>query len=89
MTKKEFMIRLQRALNNNMGSKEAIPHVEYYQEYIEIEVRKGRSPEEILEELGEPELIARSITDVERSRKTGKAEGRAFWNKARRWFEEL
>lgn len=64
MTKQEFMTELQRALNGRMGSAKAAPHVAYYQEYIEIEMRKGRAEEEVLEELGSPRLLAKSIGDV-------------------------
>ena len=64
MTKQEFMTELQRALNGRMGSAKAMPHVSYYQEYIEIEMRKGRTEAEVLEELGSPRLLAKSIGDV-------------------------
>ncbi len=64
MTKQEFMTELQRALNGRMGSAKAAPHVSYYQEYIEIEMRKGRQEEEVMEELGSPRLLAKSICEV-------------------------
>ncbi len=64
MTKQEFLTQLQAALSSRLGSKQAGPHVSYYQEYIEIEVRKGRKEEEILRQLGSPRLIARSIIDA-------------------------
>lgn len=64
MTKQEFLTQLQRSLNAGIGSREAAGYIEYYQEYIEIELRKGRSLEEVMEGLGNPKLIARSITDV-------------------------
>ena len=65
MTKQDFLTQLQRELNGRIGSKKAADHIEYYQEYIEIELRKGRSLEEVMQELGSPGLIARSITDVQ------------------------
>ncbi len=64
MTKTEFLTELQRALNGRLGSNQAAPHVEYYQEYIEIEVRNGREEEEVIGELGSPRLIAKSIGDL-------------------------
>ena len=64
MTKMEFLTELQRALNGRIGSAKAAPHVEYYQEYIEIEVRDGRAEEEVVGELGSPRLIAKSIGDL-------------------------
>ncbi len=64
MTKKEFLLELQRILNGRMGSSEAAPYVSYYQEYIEIEVRKGKAEEKVIEELGSPRLIAKNVADV-------------------------
>lgn len=64
MTKQEFLAQLQRALNGNIENKEAAAFMDYYQEYIEIEMRKGRLQQDILEELGDPRLIAHSIIDA-------------------------
>lgn len=61
MTKKEFLNGLWRALAGKMESDEVQKHVAYYQEYIEIQVRKGMSEEQVIEELGTPALIAKSI----------------------------
>ena len=64
MTKQDFLTQLQRELNGRIGSKKAADHIEYYQEYIEIELRKGRLLEDVMQELGSPGLIARSIAEV-------------------------
>ena len=40
-------------------------HVQYYRNYIEEEQRKGRSEDDILNELGDPHLIARTLLDTE------------------------
>lgn len=61
MTKKEFLNGLWRALAGKMESEEVQKHVDYYQEYIEIQVRKGMTEEQVIEELGTPSLIAKSI----------------------------
>lgn len=93
MTKQEFLIQLQRALNGRIGSFKAAPVVEYYQEYIEIEMRKGRPVEEVMEELGSPLLIARSIEEASGSIKQRKNQGTALlekvFGKIRAWFENL
>ena len=61
MTKTEFLNGLQRALNGRLDSAQVHKHVTYYQEYIEIQVRKGLNEEQVVEALGTPELIAKSI----------------------------
>lgn len=73
MTKQEFLAQLQAALNGGLGSKEAVSHVSYYQEYIEIEVRKGRREEEVISDLGSPKLIAHSIVDASKLPESGSA----------------
>lgn len=78
MTKQEFLTQLQRDLNGSIGSKRAAGHIEYYQEYIEIELRKGRSQEEIMEELGSPGLIARSIEDAGRYAEKRESKNKRF-----------
>lgn len=64
MTKQEFLTELQKVLNGRMGSDKAAPHIAYYQEYIEIEMRKGRKEEEVIGGLGSPRLIGKNIVDV-------------------------
>lgn len=61
MTKQEFLTELQRALTNKLSAAAVAGHVGYYREYIEVEVRKGKREEEVVEELGSPRLIAKSI----------------------------
>ena len=40
-------------------------HVQYYRNYIEEEQRKERSEDDILNELGDPRLIARTLLDTD------------------------
>ncbi len=64
MTKQEFLTELQRTLNGRMGSRQAAPHISYYQEYIETEMRKGQREEEVITSLGNPRLLGKSIGDA-------------------------
>ena len=43
----------------------------YYSSYIDGELRKGRRPEDVFDELGDPALIARSIIDAAKSGEDG------------------
>ena len=61
MTKEEFLDGLRKALAST-GSQALIEeNTRFYSSYIDDELSKGRSIEEIMEELGEPRLIANSI----------------------------
>lgn len=64
MRKDEFLQTLRRALNGNVPPRVVEENVRYYDGYISDEVRKGRSEEEVIEEIGDPRLIARTIEDT-------------------------
>lgn len=61
MNKQEFIDRLRTALNGRIPASDVEETVNYYQDYINMEMRKGKSQEEVLKALGDPRLIARTI----------------------------
>lgn len=61
MNKQEFVDRLRMALNGRVSPGLVMDNVNYYEDYINTEIRKGRTEEEVLESLGDPRLIARTI----------------------------
>lgn len=73
MDRTEFIERLQRALAGGVNSSQVAENVRYYQEYIDVEIRKGRSEEEVLTSLGDPRLLAKSI--IEANKRAGVNEG--------------
>lgn len=73
MDRTEFIERLQRALAGGVNSSRVAENVQYYREYIDIEIRKGRSEEEVLGSLGDPRLLAKSI--IEANKRAGVSEG--------------
>lgn len=64
LNKEEFVTKLQQALAGGMTSGQVAEHVRYYREYIDSEIQKGRTEEEVLVQLGDPRLLARSIKDA-------------------------
>ena len=73
MDRTEFIERLQRALAGGVNSSRVAENVQYYREYIDMEIRKGRSEEEVLGSLGDPRLLAKSI--IEANKRAGVSEG--------------
>lgn len=61
MEKIEFLNSLRRAIAGVNDYNFINETIEYYQNYIESEVRKGKTEEQVLDELGDPRLIAKSI----------------------------
>lgn len=73
MDRIEFVDKLQHALSGGLGSAMVAENVQYYREYIDVEIRKGRSEEEVIGSLGDPRLLAKSI--IEANKRTGQNEG--------------
>ena len=64
MTKIEFLDTLRKALNGQVPPEIISENLTYYESYISDEMRRGRTETEVLEELGDPRLIARTIIDA-------------------------
>ena len=64
MNKEAFIDTLRRALYGKVSDYELTDHVSYYEDYIRQEMNRGRSEQEVLEELGDPRLIARTILET-------------------------
>lgn len=73
MDKRTFIEKLQRALAGGLNSNQVADNVRYYQDYIESEIRKGKSENEVLSQLGDPRLLAKSI--IEANKRSGESYG--------------
>lgn len=67
MSKKEFLRVLEETLNLSLDSDCVQEQIEYYEVYFSEEIKKGRSENEIIEELGDPKLIAKTIKTVNKN----------------------
>ena len=61
MTKTEFTEQLRRSISEVNDYQFVNDTVKYYDDYIDTRIRKGESEESVLESLGDPRLIAKSI----------------------------
>lgn len=64
MTKQDFIEMLRVSLNGKVSPGQVTENMRYYEDYINVEIRKGRSEEEVLGSLGDPRLIARTIVET-------------------------
>lgn len=64
MTRAEFLEELRLALQGNVSQVHVNENLRYYENYIIEESRKGKTEEQVIEELGSPRLIARTIIDT-------------------------
>ena len=61
MNKAEFLDILGRSLKGKIDDTEYESQMDYYRSYFENELNSGRSEQDILDELGDPRLIAKTI----------------------------
>lgn len=64
MNREEFLRTLREALSGEVPPDIIEENVRYYDAYITDEVNRGRSEQEVIEELGGARVIARTIIDV-------------------------
>ena len=64
MTKQEFLEMMRLALNGKVSSSLVMENLRYYEDYINMEVRKGEKEEDVLAKLGDPRLLARTIAET-------------------------
>ena len=65
MNRSEFLDKLREALENDLSGPVVRENIEYYDSYIQSEVRNGKTEQEVLDMLGDPWMIARTIIDTD------------------------
>lgn len=64
MKKQEFLDKLKAALEGELSHLEITYQLEYYNGYINEEIKKGVPEESVIDALGDPRLIAKTIIDT-------------------------
>ena len=64
MNKEDFLRGLQNALSGEVPPTVVRDNLRYYDDYIRTELQNGRDEDQIMAELGDPRLIARTIIDT-------------------------
>lgn len=67
MNREEFLKVLKDSLTMSLEKDAIDVQLDYYDKYISDEIKKGRSEKEVIEELGDPRLIAKTIKTVNQS----------------------
>ena len=82
MTKNEFLEQLKLALSGEVPDQEIINQVNYYDNYIRTQ-KKHKREEQVIEELGSPNIIAKTIIDAYK-----RAHGSDYKSRSGRYFKE-
>lgn len=64
MSREEFLKVLKESLSMSLEKDAINAQIDYYDKYISDEIKKGRNEKEVLDELGDPRLIAKTIKTV-------------------------
>lgn len=67
LSQQEFLSILSETLNMELTPNEVSGNIAYYSSYFAEETSKGKSEEEVIAELGEPRMIAKSIIEAARA----------------------
>lgn len=65
MTRSEFLQELRQALENDLSGSIVQENVEFYSQYIAGEVLNGKSEEDVIQMLGDPWILARTVIDAQ------------------------
>lgn len=64
MNKNEFIKNLEEELSLSFNKTEINKQLDYYSNYIDDEIKNGKTEEEVLLELGDPRLIVKTLKTV-------------------------
>lgn len=78
MTKQEFLDGLRRTLHGKIPPGQVVENLQFYEDYINTEIRKGASEAEVLAGLGDPRLLARTIVETQGGQSAEYADGSRY-----------
>lgn len=64
MSKQEFLNKLRAALSGRVPTAVVTENINYYEDYINTQVRMGQTEAEVLKALGDPRLLAKTIIET-------------------------
>ena len=71
MDKEAFVTNLQMNLKGKVSEEKLQELTAYYSDYIDSQIDNGRNEEELIAELGEPDLLVKTIAERESRDKSG------------------
>jgi len=65
MNKEEFLEKMKKALDGQVSDLIITDNIDYYRNYINSEISNGKSESEVLEALGDPRLLAKTVIELQ------------------------
>ena len=86
MSKSEFLRILKESLSGVLEKSDLNDQLDYYEKYIDDEMKSGRTEKEVIDELGDPRLIAKTIKTVSSSGSSSDSvDNKSYSNKQRKY----
>lgn len=82
MNREEFLRQFREALEGKVSERVISENITYYRDYINHQVNSGRSEGEVLRELGDPRLLAKTIEESSRFTKGAGGNQRSYGSTA-------
>ena len=94
MNRQDFIKNFRMALSGQVPAYVIEENVRYYEEYIDVQVRQGKTEKEVLDSLGDPRLLAKTVITMHKTSGSSQSEsgqtyesverqevkGSGFWN---------
>ncbi len=80
MTKQDFLEGLRAALSGKIGAGLITENINYYDDYINTQMRMGRTEADVVRGLGDPRLIAKSIAEANKHAAVDESNGKGYQN---------
>ena len=87
MNKLQFVEQMRRSLSSIDDYTYVNDTIAYYENYIESQIRMGKSEEQVMQELGDPRLIAKSIVASHMTEDESQ-DNHAYQNREKRFAEQ-
>lgn len=80
MSRYEFIEKLRAALSGKATQSAINENIRYYEEYLDTEIRKGKREEDVIRELGDPRLLAKTIIEANKQSSQSRNYGEVYQN---------
>lgn len=67
MNKDNFLRNMERALQGQVSDYIIAENIQYYRDFIDNEMRNGKSEYDVINTLGDPRLLAKTIIDMQKN----------------------
>lgn len=88
MRSEEFLLSFREALVGEVSDTIIQENVRFYQQYIQKQIQQGHTEEEVLESLGNPRLLAKTIIEREKFKESDSYEEKETYRERNNYYND-